>query len=73
MTLGEKERVFKCLYYADMSPDNKQYIQDLINDKNYKIEQLIKEKSKVIDFIKSGYNGSLLNFKKELLKILQEV
>ena len=65
--------MFKCLYYADMSPDNKQYIQKLIDDKNYKIEQLIKEKSKVIDFIKSGYNGSLLNFKKELLKILQEV
>lgn len=70
MILGEKERLFKCLYYADMSPNNKQYIQDLIDDKNYKIVQLIKEKSKAINFIKSDYSGSLLDFKKDLLKIL---
>jgi hypothetical protein len=40
--VNEQEKLSKILYYSDMHPDNCQFIQDLIDNKDKEIERLNK-------------------------------
>lgn len=74
----EKERLFKCLYYADMPDDNKQFIQDLIDNQVKEIEQLTKECIGMKDEIKdlcnklSKLNNIIDELEKDIIKIYNQ-
>lgn len=69
--LNEKERLTKILYYADISPNSKQFIQDLINKKNDKIVQLNRIRSSAIEYVKKRHTNNYIEFENDLLNILR--
>jgi protein subunit release factor A len=80
--VSEQEKLSKILYYSDMHPDNCQFIQDLIDNKDKEIERLnsiIKKYDKYAIAIAKiqDLNNSLLNDKhfREILneEILEEL
>lgn len=72
----EKETLTKILYYGEISPNSKQFIQDLVDKKDKEIERLnniIDELEKAILNTYPCMNMYEQDFKSELLNILKEL
>ena len=68
--LCDRERLTRILYYGDISPDSKQFIQNLVDEKDKKILNLIGVIGKTTNYIKNNNIDNPIKFKKELLNIL---
>lgn len=69
----EKETLTKILYYGEISPNSKQFIQDLVDKKDKEIERLNNIIDKLEELLKQPWNVDCVNQNNYFLDKLKEL